>query len=253
MNELRELQQRAYRAIVLGESVRLPVSTGSSRRLAARLGVYRNNARETFRRTLAATYGVVERLVGDECFRSLASDFMRGFPSRSGDLGRFGGEFPLLLDILYRDTAFAYLADVARLEWAYAEAETAAGSPRLDLRALADAATRDDDALRVALHPACRLVGSPYPVMSIWQANQAEEVARVGLGTGAEFVLVCRRSGAVRLHRCDEATYAFAFSLAAGESLLEAQDVGLAVTADFDAGRALALLVSLGALTAYRC
>jgi len=46
MLSLREVQRRAYRAIVLEDNV-LPLT----RSRAARLEVYRNNARETFRKT----------------------------------------------------------------------------------------------------------------------------------------------------------------------------------------------------------
>ena len=49
MPSLRELQQNAYRAIVLEDDVR---GRGLD---VTRLGVYRNNARETFHKTLAAT------------------------------------------------------------------------------------------------------------------------------------------------------------------------------------------------------
>src|SRR5262245_46990710 len=104
MISLRELQQRSYRAIVHDENV-LPLT----RSRAARLEVYRNNARETFRKTLAASYPVVRRLVGDECFGGIAATFMREFPSRAGDLGRFGSELAMLLDVYYRSTEFAYL------------------------------------------------------------------------------------------------------------------------------------------------
>src|SRR5262249_25894077 len=132
MLSLREVQRRAYRAIVLEENV-LPLTRSRD----ARLDVYRNNARETFRKTLSATYPVVRGLVGDGCFRGLAAHFMREFPSGAGDLGLFGAELATLLDISYRDTEYASLADVARLEWACAEVETAADSAPFDLLELA--------------------------------------------------------------------------------------------------------------------
>jgi len=247
MLSLREVQQRAYRAIVLEDNV-LPLT----RSRAARLDVYRNNARETFRKTLSATYPVVQRLVGDACFRGIAAHFMREFPSRAGDLGLFGAELATLLDVYYRDTEFAYLADVARLEWACAEVETAADSAPFDLLELAAVHEDDHSALRFALRPCVRLLSSRYPVLKIWHANQSAEVAPIDLAGGGERVLVARRGADLRLEALDAGTFAFAQSLADGEPLAVALDAGCAAIHGFDPGSALALLARLDALAGFR-
>jgi hypothetical protein len=246
-SSLREIQQRAYRAILWEENV-VPMTVAR----AARLGVYRNNARETFRKTLAVTYPVVQRLVGEPCFRGIAGHFMREFPSRGGDLGRFGAELATLLDIYYRDTEFAYLADVARLEWACAEAEIAAEGFPLDLLQLAIVDVDEHPALRFAMRPPVRFVSSRYPVLRIWEANQGDDVAPVDLAAGADHVLVMRRAARVRLHRLDSATFAFARSLADGEPLADAHEAGRVAADDFDASRALVLLAGLDVLASFR-
>jgi hypothetical protein len=170
MPSLRELQQTAYRAIVRDDD------TYAAGFEAARLGVYRNNARETFHKTLAVTYPVVRRLVGEMCFRGLARSYSTEFPSRSGDLARYGAELPTLLEIQYRDTAFAYLADVARLEWACAEAETAADGLPFDLLHLERVPREECERLRFTLRPPVRLLSSRFPIFSIWEAHQQNEV-----------------------------------------------------------------------------
>jgi hypothetical protein len=249
MSSLRELQQRAYRAIALGED--LPVAAGADR-MRARLGVYRNNARVTFEKTLAATYPVVRRLVGEPCFRGLARELAREFPSRSGDLGKYGAELAALLEIYYRDTSFEYLADVARLEWAYAEAETAADARPLDVRMLRDVDPEEYAGLRFVLHPSSRFVTSRYPVLTIWEAHQADDVRPVSLGAGAEHVLLLRSTPEVRLHGLDTATFAFARSLADGETLEDAHETALAAAARFDLNMALARLAALNLFTDFR-
>src|SRR5688572_6078359 len=158
MPSLRELQQNAYRAIALDNVVRVGDFN------AARLAVYRNNARETFHKTLAVTYPVVRRLVGEQFFRGLARSYAHDFPSRSGDLARYGAELPTLLEIYYRDTAFAYLADVARLEWACAEADTAADGLPFDLLSLAQVPVEDCTRLRFTLRAPVRMLSSRFPI-----------------------------------------------------------------------------------------
>ena len=252
MPSLREIQQLAYRAIVLEEDVPFPPGPRDHRVTAARLGVYRNNARENFHKTLAVTYPVVRRLVGELCFRGLARTYLRDFPSRSGDLGRFGAELPTLLDIYYRDTAFGYLADVARLEWVVAEAETAGDARPFDLLQLAGVPADDCAELRFAMRGPVRLVSSLFPVFTIWEANQSTDVRAVELGQGPEHVLVTRRAGGVQLYRLDTSTFAFARSLADGESLADACAAGEAAAAHFDAGAALKTLAQLEVLAGFR-
>ena len=251
MSSLRELQQRAYRAIALEDERALMLGTAGASKV--QLAVYRNNARVTFEKTLAATYAVVKRLVGEPCFRGLARELERQSPSRSGDLGRFGGELPALLDVYYRDTAFEYLADVARLEWAYAEAETAADAASLDFRTLRDVDPEDYAALRFALQPSARFVTSRYPVLTIWEAHQADDVNPVALSAGAEHVLLLRRGAAeVRLHGLDSGTFAFARSLADGETLGDAHEAALAAAAGFTLDAALARFAALHLFTEFR-
>jgi hypothetical protein len=244
MPSLHELQQNAYRAIVLEDAARGGPFN------AARLAVYRNNARETFHKTLAATYPVVRRLVGDQCFRGLARSYSHDFPSRSGDLGRYGGELPTLLEVFYRDTTFAYLADVARLEWACAEAETSPDGVPFDLLELERVAPEDCAGLRFALRGPVRLVSSRFPIFSIWEAHQKETVDAVPLSRGAEHALVTRRRG-VEVYRLDAGTFAFARSLADGDSLAEAAAAGEAASG-FVLSEALQTLAKLDVLASFR-
>jgi hypothetical protein len=246
MPSLRELQQHAYRAIVLEEE---GLRTAASR--AARLGVYRNNARETFHKTLAVTYPVVQRLVGELCFRGLSRSYATDFASRSGDLSAYGAELPTLLDIYYRDTAFAYLADVARLEWACAESATAADGVSFDVFHLAQVPAGDCGSLRFMLRAPVRLMSSRFPVFSIWEANQGDDVEIVALSRGAEHVLITRRQG-VKIYRLDAGTFAFARSLADGDSLADAASAGDVASAEFAVGEALKTLAQLDVLAGFR-
>lgn len=244
MPSLREVQQSAYRAIANDGAMH-----GYN---AARLGVYRNNARETFHKTLAVTYPVVQRLVGELCFRGLARSYSSDFPSRSGDLSAYGAELPTLLEIYYRDTAFAYLADVARLEWACAEAETAADGLPFDLLHLAQVRRDDCAQLRFALRASVRLLSSRFPVFSIWHANQSDDVTPVPLSRGAEHVLVTRAKSGVRLYRLDAGTFAFARGLADGDTLEDAVSAGETAVAGFAVSETLATLAQLDVLAGFR-
>jgi hypothetical protein len=165
--------------------------------------------------------------------------------------GRYGAELATLLEIYYRDSAFAYLADVARLEWACAEAETAADGVSLDVRELARVPAGECARLGFALRAPVRLVSSRFPIFSIWEAHQRDEVEPVPLGIGAEHVLVTRRSE-LQLYRLDTGTFAFARSLADGEPLSDAVSAGETAAPGFAVDRALKTLAQLDVLAGFR-
>ncbi len=85
----------------------------------ARLSIYRNNLREGFRKALSLEFPVIERLVGEEYFRQLALSFLAEHPSRAGDLHPIGEPFAQFLRQRFEATRYAYLPDVATLEWAH--------------------------------------------------------------------------------------------------------------------------------------
>jgi hypothetical protein len=214
---------------------------------AQRIDVYRNNFLEGHRKALAATYPVVAALVGDACFRTLAYDYARGFPSRAGDLGQFGGEFSFFLRALYAATEHAYLIDVARFEWAHADALNAADATPLDLQRLAGAL--DADELTFTFHPSVRLVRSPFPVLAIWQAHQDERDFQIDLSAGEDRLLVHRPLLDVQVLALDVAQYAFIEELYHRQPLAHALDHALSLDTNFDLTAALALLITHRVLT----
>lgn len=158
---------------------------------AARFAVYRNNTRVFFATALERTYPVLRRRVGDEAFAQLAAAYRAAHPSRRGDLHHVGAEFPAWLRQRFADTEYAWLADLARLEWACELAQIAEARPPLALTVLADVPPEQLDGLRLELQPSLQLVESPYPVWTVWQANQGDAAGpAVDLGAGAEHCVV---------------------------------------------------------------
>lgn len=252
MPVLREIEERAYRAIVHADTSYLaPLIVGDELPAESRIQVYQNNARESFIKTLAASYPVIMRLVGESCFRSLGSQYMRRYPSRSGDLQQFGRWFPSYLELCYSNSEHDYLTDVARLEWACEEVRTAPPAGSIDLDALVRIPDTSYPDLRFNLHPAHRIVSSQYPVLTIWQENQTDFGESVDLRCGAEFALVLRRNGDIELRRWPAALATFAVALGDGSPLGEAYSLACTADAAFNLGNALSRLASLNLLCGF--
>jgi len=167
---------------------------------AHRLKVYRHNVFSNLRGALRDIFPVVNRIVGDAFFLHAADQFIRAAASRSGDLNRFGREWPAFLADYPHATELPYLPDVAKLEWAWHECFHAADAATLDLERLKSVAPDAYASLVFHLHPAVRLLASAYPVLRIWQVNQADFGGDMQLDwtRGGDTLMVRRDGGGSR-------------------------------------------------------
>jgi hypothetical protein len=178
----------------------------------ANLAVYRNNASFTFRETLERGFPVVRRRVGDDYFRQLAALYRVRFPSRSGDLHWFGREFPGFLDD-YLQGEYAWLAELARLEWLREESSIEPCLPAVGVEALAGIDASGLERLRFGFQPSLRLYSSSYPVFSVWLANQVENAPPMHQSIGSEVGMVLNRDNGVEIRKLPARLFSFLFAL----------------------------------------
>jgi hypothetical protein len=212
MASLRELQ-RSFAAALRDPEVACPVLP------PANLAVYRNNASITFRETLERTFPVVRRRVGDDFFRQLTAQYRQRFPSRHGDLHWVGHDFPAFLHEHLAGTDYAWLADLARLEWLRTESAVAAESPGLGAEVLAGVAPDDLEQVTFGLQSSMRLFSSPFPVFTVWQANQSDVAPPVDQSLGNEAGMTLQQHGHLQVRRLEPDAFAFLRALSAGATL----------------------------------
>jgi Putative DNA-binding domain len=214
-----------------------------------RLNIYRNNVRASLIDALAATFPVVQALVGDDFFRAMAGVHAQASPPRSRVLATYGGDFPSFLGDFAPVANLPYLPDVARLEWLRVQSHHAADATALGAGHFQDLLADPDTllALRIDLHPACRWVTSAFAAFSIWQAHQHEapHLSAIDLAEPQEMV-ICRPAHEVRVLPLPTGAAAWLDALSRGETLAEAIGAALARAPEFDVSRALALLIEHG-------
>lgn len=239
MHSLHELQAAFAAALEGGddESLRTlirPDGLEPSRRL----DVYRNNTRLTRLEALGGIYPAVQRLLGEEFFARMAELFGAICPSRSGDLRRYGRELAEFLQDFPPTSTFAYLPDVARLEWAWHEAFHAPFSAALDEQALALAPRAQRGALRLALRPGAGLLRSDYPAARIWEfalGERGADAPRLDLRNArAGHVLVLRPQLEVLVIELEPAEWRWLRALDEGAALDAAGAVARSVQPDAD-------------------
>lgn len=216
-----------------------------------RMQVYRNNMLIGLTEVLRAVYPVICCLVGDDFFRYTAAQYIRRYPSTSGNLHEFGGWFADFLRAFEPASSLAYLPDVASFEWAYHQVFHAAEHLTLDRVALSRLPEDRYGELAFRLHPASRLLNSDYPILRIWQVNQADYLGdqTVDLAQGGVRLLVIRRENMdIEIHALEEGEFALLQALAEGHSLATACEHAFNAQADFDLATQLGRHLSRGTL-----
>jgi hypothetical protein len=251
MIALRNLQQAFAQALARdGHAAVEPLIVSHGLPAAARVGIYRNNVRTTFRNTMQIGFPATARLVGAEYFCQLAEAYQDLHPSRSGNLQHVGADFAAFLAQRFDGSRFEYLTEVAAIEWAYQEVLVAPEHLPLDLGALGTVPEADYAALHLRLHPAARLLRSRFPLARIWRANRDEtlDATPIDLGAGGDHLLLLRRSLDVEIHRLDAADYAFLDALARGATLVDALDSAANADARSDPAPMLGRYAALGVI-----
>ncbi len=251
---LADLQSR-FQAALLDRTQPVPAGVGAhtSARPERRYAVYRNNVLLSLIEALEARFPAASRIAGKDFFKETARRFVLVSPPRSPVLLTYGDDLPAFVDAFEPARQIPYLADVMRLEVAWSQAYHAADAEPVRAEALAALPAETLGRIRVAIHPAARLLRSAYPVVTLWAMNiEAGQVRPIEDWSG-EDALVTRLGLAVDVLRLPPGGLDFVAALRTGATMGEALEAAVAAAEDFDPARALAGLVSAGVAIGFHC
>jgi len=159
MPSLLERQRALQRAIVTDDPQRWPS--------APRIGIYRYAYRARLANALRANYPTLARMMGEDEFRALAEGYARAHPPRHFSI-RWHGH------ALAEHLPEGPLADLARMEWAIAEAFDAPDAEAIDAERLAGVPVDGWADLPLALHPSAEVLAMQWAVESAWEGLRRE-------------------------------------------------------------------------------
>lgn len=213
-----------------------------------RLAIYRNNTWLGLAEALRDGFPVVHRLVGTEFFDAMAHRFVAAFPPSSGCLLDYGAELPSFIASFDAAASLPYLADVARLDWAWHESFHADDARCFGLAELAALPPESYAGLWLRLHPSVRLLESAWPVLRIFEVNQpgydGEPTIDLRLEGGCR-VLVAREGWEVIVHSLSVGENAFLRALSQAGELEAAFQAATAADPKFEPTAALSRLLRL--------
>ena len=218
--KLAELQDLLARAIaepgtVAPELLRAGISTRLPLDAVARADIYAEMYRFRLADALRVDFPRVAHLLGDDGFFELASAYAGVYPSASSDISRFGRR---LADFLTAHPGpRGDEADLARLEWALAQAFTAADAEPVTQDALGQLGEAATEA-RLHFVPALQTLVLKHDVLPLWEV--LEEAVEPPAVDGRGVQVAVWRKGFQVLHRALSAEEAEALSRAMGGASL---------------------------------
>jgi hypothetical protein len=190
---------------------------------------------------LSGLFPVVRKLLGEESFAALASQFVDAGQAISA-LPWLDEEFPRFLRAFGRGASIEYLADIAELEKARAKAARFAGIPSLSPSRLSSALRHPIDTMRFEFHPSVSLIRSRFPVVTICELNQTDEECALE-HWGAESALIAGCFRGTRAWRLSPGGFAFLDALLGGATWAAAIEGASASDRCFDANVSRTLLM----------
>ena len=181
MSQLQQIQQLFIQAIFDDNSAssainELAVYLVHNNQLSSdkQISIYRDSVFGSLSTALAQIYPVCRKLVGEEFFDFMATQYIKKYYSTSPDLAEYGNQLALFIADFKPAAELVYLADVARLEWAWHKAFHGPDQDGLNINDLAKALQQQSQSLSLELALGASLISSIYPVDAIWLANQDE-------------------------------------------------------------------------------
>lgn len=216
-----------------------------------RFSVYRNNVVAGLIDALRQSFPAVTRIVGDEFMSAMARIYVAAEPPSSPILLNYGAALACFIERFEPAATVPYLADVARMEWAWHESYHACEAPILEPTSLAGLAPHEFEHVIFTPHSSLRLVASSYPALSIWQMNVEEaEPLPVDLNQ-SECAIFLRPRAEVEARAVSVSSFAFLQGLIRGQTVIEALREVVRQDDLFDLGANLAELFHIGAFESW--
>lgn len=160
---------------------------------AGNLSIHRNNIFSCLTETLQNTYPLIHTLLGGDFFQMTAKEYIRQYPSRSGNLHDYGEYFADFLSEYPPVHHLIYLAEVAEFEWTCHHIYLAPDHPSFDLDTLKQYTTSQYEQIRFVLNPAAYLRKFHFPILKIIDLCVSDPETTVDLNSETTNLLIIRK------------------------------------------------------------
>ena len=195
--------------------------------LDERLEIYHNNVIGALSDVLMTTFPTVVALTGEQFARAVIDRYVRAYPPEKGCLNDYGAEFADFLAGLPQIASFAYLPDVARLDYAINQAYYAPDDVPVSGRDMESFDEADFDTALLVPRASVTLLESAYPLVAIRDfckraeatADDNDDDGHLDLNQGGCCLMIWRPELDIRVEMLDSAQMEMMRRLAAEQPL----------------------------------
>ena len=172
--ELVRLQQ-AFKAHILAQGDEIVPEISGDGKLTAedRLSIYVYAYKARLTETLGTDYKAIKGLLGDDEFERMASLYIDAWPSQHYSLRWFGQHLAGFLEETL-DESQGFLAELARLEWAFVMSFDAADQAVVSEAEVAAIPPEDWPGLRLSLSPSVNCGRYSWNVLDLWKLGREQ-------------------------------------------------------------------------------
>lgn len=156
-----------------------------------RLDIYYNNTLLGLTDILTATYPVLQKVVGESFFRTVARFYIETNFQITGNRHTYGGELTSFLRSYEPTASWPYLPDIAAIEWAFFQASIADNAPAIDFNRLTNLISEHPDFI-LSLHPGVHCIELNFNALEIWQEHQKNKIETIKLQESPQTILIWR-------------------------------------------------------------
>lgn len=180
----------------------------ADRKIESRLNVYKTTTMLTLMHCVKDIYPQCGRVIGKEKFNGIVEDYISKFPSTCRDITFYGHRFCEHIKQYNENPKWAFIENLAQLEWAIYNAYYAKNTPVWPNAEFELASARSIDSIRLILNDSVYLLASEWPVLNYYQQLLKGDVSD-GLNhaeKAASYIIVYRtnhRGEAKTLSECE--------------------------------------------------
>ena len=176
---LEQLQGAFIRGVYAGELDEADKLIHSNEKLSPtqQFEIYMGSVTGNLVAALGDIFPRVKAALGETFFDALSRRYIKVYPSRSWSLDHYGEHFAHFCSEFEPLTAYPYIPDLARADWAWHMAFHCMDVQAVDAHRLQAILHRHPNA-RFQLHPSATFIDSEFPIFKLWHFN---ERAREGL------------------------------------------------------------------------
>lgn len=191
MPALRDIQAAFIHDAYTGERTSIVYLNKYKLNSPERLDIYYNNTLLGLTDILTATYPVLQKIVGERFFRTIARFYIETNSQITGNRHTYGGELASFLRSYEPTVSWPYLPDIAAIEWAYFQASIADNALALDFSGLTHLISEHPDFI-LSLHPGVHYIELNFNALEIWQEHQKNKIETIKLQESPRTVLIWR-------------------------------------------------------------